>query len=97
MSGKITLTKWDAVESLKTEEDMALYIEACMEEGNPELVIAALGDVARARGIASLAKEVGITRQGMYKALSENGNPSFSLIMAITKALGIKQIGRAHV
>lgn len=57
MSKKITLTKWDVVESLKTEEDMALYLETCMEEGNPELVMAALGDIARARDIASLPKK----------------------------------------
>lgn len=84
-----TLRKWDVVDHLKTEEDMALYLEACFEEGDPALVAAALGDIARARGISQLARDTGLTREGLYKALSADGNPSFATIMTVTKALGI--------
>ncbi|MBE0404590.1 addiction module antidote protein [Halomonas citrativorans] len=84
-----TLRKWDVVDHLKTEEDMALYLEACFEEGDPALVAAALGDIARARGMSQLARDTGLTREGLYKALSADGNPSFATIMTVTKALGI--------
>jgi len=58
--------------------------------GDPALVIAALGDIARARGMMQLARETGLTREGLYKALSPDGNPSFSTVMKVCKALGLK-------
>jgi len=87
---KIKLNKWDVVDYLKTEKDMAYYLEACLEEGDPMLVIAALGDIARARGMAQLARDTGISREGLYKALSAEGNPEFTTVMKVIKALGIK-------
>ncbi|MAY70315.1 MAG: putative addiction module antidote protein [Halomonas sp.] len=83
-----TLQKWDVVDHLQTEEDMALYLEACLEEGDPALVVAALGDIARARGMTQLARDTGLTREGLYKALSADGNPSFATVMKVMKALG---------
>ncbi|PJX13137.1 putative addiction module antidote protein [Halomonas sp. 141] len=83
-----TLRKWDVVDHLNTEEEMVLYFEACLEEGDAALVAAALGDIARARGMAQLARDTGLTREGLYKALSADGNPSFATIMKVTKALG---------
>lgn len=83
-----TLSKWDVVDHLDTEEDMALYLEACLEENDPALVVAALGDIARARGMAQLARETGLTREGLYKALSADGNPSFATVMKVMHALG---------
>jgi probable addiction module antidote protein len=85
-------TRWDAVDSLKTEEDMALYLDACLDEdsGDGRLVRAALNDVARARGMSQLAKDTGITREGLYKALSASGNPEFSTMLKVIKALGLK-------
>jgi len=83
-----TLRKWDVVDHLNTEEDMALYLEACLEEDDPALVAAALGDIARARGMSQLARDTGLTREALYKALSVEGNPSFATIMKVTKALG---------
>lgn len=87
---KTTLTQWDAVDHLATEEDMALYLEACLEENDPALLAAALGDIARARGMAQLARDTGLTREGLYKALSVDGNPSLATIMKVMGALGIK-------
>ncbi len=88
----IKLTKWDAVDHLKTEEDLSLYLEACFEEdpGDGSLIRAALGDIARARGMAQLARDTGLTREGLYKALSPEGNPEFSTVVRVIHALGLK-------
>jgi probable addiction module antidote protein len=84
-------TRWDAVDHLKTEEDMAPYLDACLEEdsGDGSLVRAALNDVARARGMSQLARDTGLTREGLYKALSSSGNPEFSTVLKVIKALGL--------
>lgn len=91
-------THWDAADYLETEEDMALYFQACVEDdpGDGSLIRAALGDIARARGMTQLAKDTGLAREGLYKALSAEGNPEFSTIMKVVKALGLKfQAGAA--
>lgn len=84
------LTRWDVVDHLQGEQDMALYLEACLEENDPALLAAALGDIARARGMTQLARDTGLTREGLYKALSAEGNPSLATIMKVMAALGIK-------
>lgn len=88
----LKLRKWDPVDHLETEEDMSLYFEACVEEdpGDGSLIRAALGDIARARGMSQLAKDTGLAREGLYKALSADGNPEFTTIMKVVKALGLK-------
>lgn len=85
-------TRWDAAEYLKTEEDMALYLDACLDEdsGDGSLVRAALNDIARARGMTQLARDTGLTREGLYRALSASGNPEFSTMLKVIKALKIK-------
>ncbi|PZA06027.1 MULTISPECIES: addiction module antidote protein [unclassified Meiothermus] len=87
---KVKLKKWDVVEHLKTEEDMLLYLEACLEEGDPALIAAALGDIARARGMSQVAREAGLSRESLYKALSGEGNPEFATVMKVLKALGLR-------
>ena len=82
--------KWDVVEYLKTEEDMVLYFDACLEEGDPALITAALGDIARAKGMSQVARDAGISREGLYKALSGEGNPEFATVLKVMKALGLK-------
>lgn len=93
---KEQFTRWDAVDHLKTEEDIAAYLEAAMEEAGDDAayIAAVLGDIAKARGIMALAEKTGMTRAGLYKALSEGGNPSFATILKITRALGIKFVPR---
>lgn len=85
-------TRWDAVDYLKSDEDMALYLDACLEDdpGDGSLVRAALNDVARAKGMSQLARDTGLTREGLYKALSGNGNPTLDTVMKIAKALGLR-------
>ena len=81
---------WDAAEYLNSEEDMAAYLEAALEEGEPALVAAALGDIARARGMSQLARDTGLGRESLYKALSPSGNPEFATILKVVEALGLK-------
>ncbi|MDE2937970.1 MAG: putative addiction module antidote protein [Chloroflexota bacterium] len=84
--------RWDAADYLTDEEDVRLYLEACAEEdpGDGSLIRAALNDIARAQNMSQLAREIGMTREGLYKALSKNGNPSFTTVMQITRALGMR-------
>jgi probable addiction module antidote protein len=84
-------SKWDSAEHLKTEEDIAVYWEACLEEAQDDaaFITAALGTIARARGMSRLAHDTGLTREGLYKALSPDGNPEFATVMKVIRALGL--------
>ena len=86
----VNVTTWDASEYLETEEDVAAYLNAVMEEGDPALLQAALGDVAKARGMTSIARDAGVSRESLYKSLSANGNPSFQTIAKVSRALGLQ-------
>ena len=83
-------TTWDAADYLETEADIAAYLNAAFEDGDTSVIAAALGDVARAKGMTQLAKKTGITRDGLYKALSPTGNPSFDTVQKVVKAFGLK-------
>ena len=88
----LQLEKWNSAELLKTEEDMALYLEACFEEAGDDaaFISKALGTIARSKGMTQLARKTGLGRESLYKALSGDGNPSFATILKVTRALGIK-------
>lgn len=85
-----TATSWDASKYLETEEDMAAYLNAALEDGDASVIAAALGDIARTKGMTQLSKETGITRDGLYKALSPAGNPSFDTVQKVVRAFGLK-------
>jgi probable addiction module antidote protein len=87
---KIKTTKWDVVDYLKTDEDMAHYLEAAMEDGNPSVIATAIGNIARAKGMTAVARKAGIGRVSLYKALSPDGNPEFATILKVVKALGLR-------
>ncbi|MEM5312233.1 addiction module antidote protein [Paraburkholderia sp. JHI869] len=96
MSAKTIKTRpWDSAEHLQTEDDIAEYFEACLREGgdDPAFIAHALGVIARARGMAQVARDTGISREGLYKALSYEGNPSFATILKVVKALGLELHG----
>lgn len=80
---------FDATDYLQTQQDMAQHFEACLQEGDPALVQHVLGAIARARGMVQLAKDTGLSREGLYRSLSAQGNPEFATIMMVTKALGL--------
>jgi probable addiction module antidote protein len=86
----IRTVPWDAAEYLKSEEDMANYLEAAFEDGDPTLVAAALGDVARAKGMSQIAEAAGLGRESLYKALSADGNPEFATVLKVVQALGLR-------
>ena len=85
-------TRWDVTEHLRTKDDVRLYLEACADDdpGDGSLIRAALNDIVRAQNMSLLAREIGMTREGLYKALSENGNPTFATVMRIARALGMQ-------
>jgi probable addiction module antidote protein len=90
--GTLKLRRWDSAEHLKSDEDIVAYLEACMEEAGDDaaFIAKALGNVARARGMTQLAKETGVGRESLYKALSGEGNPSFGTILKVMHALGLR-------
>src|ERR1035438_4107614 len=83
-------TLWDPSEYLDSTDSIAAYLEAAFEDGDPALIAAALGDVARAKGMTQLASQSGVTREALYKALSPSGDPRLSTFLGVMKALGIK-------
>jgi len=85
----VKVSKFDAVDYLDSEEMMSEYLAAAMEDENPDVFLAALYDVAKARGIAQLAMDTGLGRESLYKTLSPGAKPRFETIMKITKALGM--------
>ena len=89
---KETYTRWDPAENLKSEADIRAYLIASFEEAPDDAayIAAALGDVARARGMTTLAKRTGLTRMGLYKALSKDGNPSLDTVLKVLQALGLR-------
>jgi probable addiction module antidote protein len=87
---KTKTRRWDVVEHLKTEADMIAYLEAALEDGDPALITVVLGDIARAKGMAKLARATGLGRESLYKALSAEGNPEFATVLKVIRALGLK-------
>lgn len=89
---KSGFSRYDVTDHLKTEEDIVAFLEACFEEAGDDatFIAAALGEIARARGMAEIATATGLTREGLYRTLSKDGNPSLSAVMKVMKALGLK-------
>lgn len=87
---KKAVQKFDAVDYLNRETTIAAYLEAAFEEGDMELIRAALNDVVRAKGVQYMANATGLTRAALYKAIGENGNPTLMTLLAVTKALGVR-------
>ncbi|PPA72674.1 putative addiction module antidote protein [Achromobacter spanius] len=88
---KLQTNKYDIAERLRTPEEMALYLDACIEEsdGDASFIAKALGDIARAQGMTKVAKDTGMSRESLYKALSGDRSPDFATILKVTGALGI--------
>jgi probable addiction module antidote protein len=89
---KVLTSKYDVAEHLRTNEEMAAYLEACFEEagGDAAFIAKALGDIARAKGMAQVARDSGLSRESLYKALSGERIPSFDTILKVVHALGLK-------
>ena len=89
---KTSTTRYDVAEHLRTPEEMAAYLEACFEESNGDaaFIAKALGDIARAKGMSQVARNAGLSRESLYKALSGDRTPGFDTILKVVKALGIE-------
>jgi probable addiction module antidote protein len=83
---------YDVSQQLRTPEEMAAYLDAWLEEGPDDVagIARALGDIARAKGMSQVARDAGLSRESLYKALGENGNPSFATVLKVVRALGVK-------
>lgn len=87
---KTNIRSWDPARYLESDEDVAAYLDAALEEDDPALLAAALGDVARAKGMTEIARETGLGRESLYKALSTDGNPEFGTVQKVVRSLGLK-------
>lgn len=87
---KVCTRPWDAADYLKTDADIDAYLDAALEDGDPQLITAALGDVAKARGMTKIAADIGCSRESLYKALSANGNPLFATVLKTASVLGLR-------
>ena len=87
---KIELRSWDPADYLDSEMEMAAYLQAALEDGDVALISAALGDIARARGMSHVSRETGLGRESLYKALSPDGNPEFGTVLKVMAALGLR-------
>lgn len=90
MNNRVPTQLWDAADHLKTDEDMIAYLDAALEDGDPSLIVAVLGDIARAKGMTQIARDTGLGRESLYKALSPTGNPEFATILKVVQALGLQ-------
>jgi probable addiction module antidote protein len=92
MNTKTKTTRYDVAEHLRTQNEMAAYLEACIEEsaGDAAFIAKALGDIARAKGMAQVARDAGLSRESLYKALSGERSPGFDTILKVVRALGLE-------
>jgi probable addiction module antidote protein len=88
--GRTKTTLFDGAAHLKDEEDMAALLEAALEDGDPRVIAAAIGDIARAQGMTKIAKATGLSRESLYRALSPEGNPELDTFIKVVHALGLK-------
>ena len=87
---KTYMSRWDPTKYLDSDEAIAAYLDAAIDENGPALLAAALGDVARAKGMTEIARETGLGRESLYKALSSDGNPEFGTVQKVVRSLGLK-------
>ncbi len=87
---------WDAADHLDGPAAIAAYLEAAFEDGDPQLIAAAIGDVARARGMKALSEETGLSRESLYRALSEDGNPGLGTVIKVLRAFGVRLEAKAE-
>jgi probable addiction module antidote protein len=87
---KTKTRRWNASDYLNSEKDMAAYLEAALELNDPAVFTAALGDIARAKGMSEVARKAGLGRESLYKALSPDGNPEFATVLKVVNSLGLK-------
>lgn len=87
---RLATRPWDPAEHLGTQAERAAYLQAALDDGDPAVITAALGDIARAMGMTELARQTGRGRESLYKSLSRDGNPEFVTVLQVIEALGLR-------
>jgi len=87
---KIKTKKWDPAEYIETKEDVIAHLEVVLEENDPELILSIVSDIARSKGMTKIAKEMKLSRKGLYKSLAPDGNPSFKTVFKLLDILGLQ-------
>ena len=87
---KITFKKWDPAEALTTKERVIAILEVALEKNDPDFLLSVFGDIARSKGMTQIARELNITRKGLYKSLAPDGNPSFKTVFKLIDILGMR-------
>ena len=87
---KITFKKWEPAEVIETREDVIAFLEGALEENDPDFLLSVIGDITRSKGISKIARELNISREGLYKALAPDGNPSFKTVFKLLDLLGLR-------
>lgn len=87
---KITFKKYDPAEYIDTKEDVIALLGVAMEENDPDFLVSIVGDIARSKGMTQIARELGVTRKGLYKSLAPDGNPSFKTVFKLFDILGLR-------
>jgi len=85
---KVKTTKWDMADHINTKEDITAYLEAALEENDTALLFAVIGDIARSKGMAQIAKDLNLARESLYRSLTKGGNPSFNTVVKVLDNLG---------
>jgi probable addiction module antidote protein len=87
---KITFEKWDPAEYINSKEDVIALLEVTLEENDPDFLLSVIGDIARSKGMAQIARELNLDRKGLYKSLAPDGNPSFKTVFKLLDLLGLR-------
>jgi probable addiction module antidote protein len=87
---RVRVRRWDPSRYLRDEEEMVAYLQAALDDGSPGLIAAALGDIARAKGMSAVARRAGLGRESLYKSLSADGNPELATVLRVVAALGLE-------
>jgi probable addiction module antidote protein len=88
--GKITFSDWVPAEVIDTKEDVIAFLEVALEENDPDFLLRTIGHIARSKGMTQIARELGVTRKGLYKSLAPDGNPSFKTVYKLLDILGLR-------
>jgi probable addiction module antidote protein len=87
---KVTVSDWDPAEIIETREDVVAFLQGALKENNPEFLLKTIGHIARSKGMVQVARELNLSRKGLYKAFSEKGNPSFFTVVKVLDNLGFR-------
>jgi len=87
---KVTFAKWEPADDIKTKEDVIALLEVALKDNDPDFLLSIIGDIARSKGMSQIARELGVSREGLYRSLAPTGNPSFETVFKLLDLLGLR-------